>query len=218
MCRMLMGNYSGIMEYMEITHKNVNYPDLKTFLEGLELRNGGHGNGYATFRNGKLLELEKGVNLEISQVAKAMKTEVYDWFLFHTREAGFGGSVSDANCHPFNVKGKKEIVAAANGCEENFIPVSGVKGITDSEFVLRMISEMELPLLDTFKVLRSNYFGFYDGKPFVYKGDYGMLKWQKNEGIIFASDFPFGLNNLLHPAAGYFWFDGEESGDFIAHR
>jgi hypothetical protein len=37
-----------------------------------------------------------------------------------------------------------------------------------------------------------------------------MLVWKKNDGIVFASDFPFGMKGLFKPEQGYVWYDGTE--------
>lgn len=198
---------------MALGEKLKDFPECSTiekYLAGLELRDGGHGNGYAAFTGGKLTALVKGVDLEIPVIAKAMESGAYDWFLFHTREAS-GGTVTDANCHPYHVTGKADIVAAANGNERSVAALAGIRGITDSEFILRMIAEMDMPLFDTLQVFESNFFGFYNGKPFVKKGNRDMLKWQRGGAIAFASDFPFGMDGLSRPEEGYFWFDGRET-------
>ena len=209
MCRLLMANYEGVMKLQETLNTIPGCSTLEKYLEDLELRDGGHGNGYATFKDGKLKEFKKGVDLPVSEIAQAMESEEYDWFLFHTREAS-AGSISDANCHPYHVQGNREIIAAANGNERSVSPLAHLNNITDSEFILRIISQMDMPLFETLQVFESNFFGFYDGKPFVKKGNRDMLIWKKEDGIVFASDFPFGMEGLFRPDEDYFWFDGIE--------
>lgn len=209
MCRLLMANRDGIMKLREELATIPGCSTLEKFLADLELRDGGHGNGYATFTDGKLKNLKKGVELQVSEIARAMEKEEYDWILFHTREAS-AGSITDENCHPYHTKGKTEIVAAVNGNEKSVSPLASIKGITDSRFILEMISEMDMPLFETLQVFESNFFGFYNGKPFIKKGNRDMLKWEKDGGIVFASDFPFGMTDLFSPEEDYFWFDGAE--------
>jgi len=204
-----MANYQGIMKLKEALKAIPGCSNLEKYLADLELRDGGHGNGYATFKGGKLKNLRKGVDLQVSEIARVMETEEYDWFLFHTREASTG-TISDKNCHPYHIKGKVEITAAVNGNESTISPLALLMETTDSDFILRMISEMEMPLFETLQVFEANFFGFYEGKPFIKKGNRDMLKWEKDGGIVFASDLPFGMTDLFSPEENYFWFDGVE--------
>lgn len=209
MCRLLMGNYEGIMKLRDELKDIPGCSTLEKYLADLELRDGGHGNGYATFTDGTLKNLKKGVDLQVSEIARVMETEEYDWFLFHTREAS-AGSITDGNCHPYHIEGKAEIVAAVNGNERSVSPLASIRNITDSRFILEMIAEMDMPLFETLQVFESNFFGFYNGKPFIKKGNRDMLKWEKDSGIVFSSDFPFAMTNLFRPDEDYFWFDGVE--------
>ncbi len=209
MCRMLLANTEGLEELEKALEKIPGCTTLKEYLAALELRDGGNGNGYAAFSGGKLAKLEKGVALKTSDAARAMQAKDYDWFLFHSREAS-AASVSDENCHPFRVTGKVEVVAAVNGNEKAVIPLAALLGITDSEFILRMAAQMDMPFFETLKIFESNFFGFLDGRPFVKKGNRDMLVWKKNDGIVFASDFPFGMKGLVKPEQNYVWYDGKE--------
>lgn len=209
MCRLFMANHEGVMKLRDELKNIPGCSTLEKYLADLELRDGGHGNGYATFTDGKLKHLQKGLDLQVSSITEAMEMEEYDWFLFHTREAS-AGSITDENCHPYNINGKVEIVAAVNGNEKSVSPLAIIKNITDSRFILEMISEMDMPLFETLQVFESNFFGFYNGKPFIKKGNRDMLKWEKDGGIVFASDLPFGMTELFSPEEDYFWFDGVE--------
>lgn len=208
MCRMLLANRKGIEELKLTLAAIPGCSTLEKYLRDLELRDGGQGNGYALLKDGRLVRLEKGVNLAVGTIAKVMETEDYDWVLFHTREASTG-SVSDANCHPFRVSGKAELVAAVNGNEKSVMELArAAGGITDSEFILKLVAEMGLPLKETLAIFESNFFGFYNGRPFVKKGNRDMLTWEKGEGLVFASDFPFGMEGLRKPEPDFFWMEG----------
>ncbi len=209
MCRMLLANTEGVAELEKELEKIPGCTSLEEYLAALELRDGGNGNGYAAFRDGKMKKLEKGVALKTSDAARAMQAKDYDWFLFHTREAS-AASVSDENCHPFQITGTFEVVAAVNGNEQSVIPMAALLGITDSEFILRMAGQMDMPFFETLKIFESNFFGFLDGRPFVKKGNRDMLRWEKEGAIVFASDFPFGMSGLVKPEQGYVWYDGRE--------
>lgn len=211
MCRMLLANREGIEKLKEALAAIPGCPTLEKYLGDLELRDGGQGNGYALLKDGRVTRLEKGVNLGVEEVAGVMEKGDYDWILFHTREASTG-SVSDANCHPFRAVGKADLIAGVNGNEKEVAALAKVAGgITDSEFILKLVAEMGLPLRETLSIFESNFFGFYNGKPFVKKGNRDMLAWKKGKGLVFASDFPFGMTGLEKPGQDYFWMEDATS-------
>jgi len=205
MCRMILANRDGIAELKKTLSGIPGCSTLEKYLRDLELRDGGQGNGYALLKDGRVTCLEKGVNLDAETVARVMESCDYDWILFHAREASTG-SVSDANCHPFRAVGKADLVAGVNGNEKEVAALAKVAGgITDSEFIIRLVAEMGLPLRETLSIYESNFFGFYNGKAFIKKGNRDMLTWKKGNGIVFASDFPFGMTGLEKPGQDYFW-------------
>jgi hypothetical protein len=211
MCRMLLANREGIEEMKGTLAAIPGCSTLEKYLRDLELRDGGQGNGYALLKDGRVVHFEKGVNLGVETIARVMETADYDWILFHTREASTG-SVSDANCHPFRASGKAELVAGVNGNEKEVAALAkAAGGITDSEFIIRLVAEMGLPLRETLSIYESNFFGFYDGKPFIKKGNRDMLTWKKGNGIVFASDFPFVMTGLEKPGQDYFWMEDPTS-------
>ena len=67
MCRVLLMNKQGEKE-IEKTY------GLDKYLKYLEKQMGGHGNGFALMKNGKIIKLEKGVNLEKNAVLHAEET------------------------------------------------------------------------------------------------------------------------------------------------
>lgn len=210
MCRMLLANREGIEALIKDLAAIPGCSTLEKYLQDLELRDGGQGNGYALLKDGRVTRMEKGVDLRVGEVAAVLEAADYDWVLFHTREASTG-SVSDANCHPFRASGKAELVAGVNGNEKELAALArAAGGITDSEFIIRLVAEMGLPLRETLSIYESNFFGFYNGKPFVKKGNRDMLTWIKGKAVVFASDFPFGMTGLEKPGQDYFWM--EENG------
>ena len=101
---------------------------------------------------------------------------------------------------------------AANGSESQVAALGRVTGdITDSEFIARMIVDMDLPFPQALSCFSSNFVGLYDGRPFAKKGDRQLLKFQSERDIVFASDLPFGLTDITRPEHNYCWFDWEES-------
>lgn len=43
--------------------------------------------GFALLKSGKVIKVEKGVNLDVRDIARILKKTNYDWALFHTRLA-----------------------------------------------------------------------------------------------------------------------------------
>ncbi len=212
MCRMLLANREGLLRLHSALSNIPGCGSLEAYLEALELRDGGDGNGYALLKDGNLSELRKGVFLPCAEAARAMLEKEYDWVLFHSREAS-EGSVNDANCHPFSISlpGSPPLIAAINGNEASLSGLAKVAGnMTDSEFILQAIVRMKLPLFPTLQLFESNFFGFYGGYPFVKKGNRDMLIWRKGDGIVFASDFPFGMKGLEKPPQNYCWCNGKD--------
>ena len=66
-------------------------------------------------KNKKIIKVEKGVNLDVRNIAKILRNTDYDWALFHTRLASMG-NICDQNCHPFR---RKDVVMAMNGTEKS---------------------------------------------------------------------------------------------------
>ena len=93
MCRIVLMNKQGEREL------DKKY-GLDKYLKFLEEQLGGHGNGFAMLKNKNIIKLEKGVNLDVRDIANTMKNTDYDWAIFHTRLASVGEK-NDKNCHPF---------------------------------------------------------------------------------------------------------------------
>ena len=88
--------------------------------------------GFALMKNKKLIKFEKGVNLDVREIAKILKNTDYDWALFHTRLASIGEKC-DKNCHPFK---RGNMVMAMNGTERSVSFLSKINDITDTEAIL----------------------------------------------------------------------------------
>lgn len=210
MCRMILANRSGISRLVKRLHGFQGCRTLSSFLRGLELRDGGNGNGIALYGNGEVIHYERGVEMQPERAAALLEGLDYEWAVFHSREAS-SGSIRNENCHPFVIEGRHHLVMAVNGNEAHMAPLGHLIGDrTDSEFIARMIVEMDLPFPETLSCFCSNFVGIYDGKPFAKKGDRQLLKFQAGEDIVFASDFPFSLKDIAKPEQNYCWFDGQE--------
>lgn len=200
MCRLLLMNKSGERE-IEKSY------GLSNFLQFLEEQMGGHGNGYALMKKGRITALEKGVKLNVKEIARVTRKSNYDWCIFHTRLASVGEK-SDNNCHPFR-KGTE--VMAMNGTEHSVGLVSNVKEITDTEAILdlKVMYKWELPAL---KKLSSIFVGFSKGKPYIVADNtynVKLLNNKKNNAIVFASDFPDKMKkNIYEPKKCFIWNDG----------
>lgn len=51
------------------------------------------GIGFALLKNKKVIKVEKGVNLDVRDIARVLKKTDYDWALFHTRLASVRNEV-----------------------------------------------------------------------------------------------------------------------------
>ncbi len=211
LCRMLIANRSGISRLVERLSEFPNCNDLASFLRGLEIRDGGNGNGVVLFGDGSVLHYERGVDMQPERAAAILEGRDYEWAVFHSREASVG-SVHDENCHPFVIEGKHHLVMAVNGNETHMTALGKLIGDrTDSEFIARMIVDMDLPFPPVLACFNSNFVGLYDGRPFAKKGDRQLLKFQSGRDVVFASDLPFGMLDITKPEQNYCWFDWEES-------
>lgn len=75
MCRLLLMNKNGEQEIEK------NY-GLTNFLEYLEEQMGGHGNGYALMKKGKITALDKGLKLNVKEISRVIKNSDYYLLVF----------------------------------------------------------------------------------------------------------------------------------------
>ena len=200
MCRVLLMNKKGENEIEKIY-------GLEKYLIYLENQLGGHGNGFALLKDNKLIKFEKGVNLDVRDIARSIKETSYDWCLFHTRYASIGEKI-DSNCHPFK---RGDTIMAMNGTERSVEFISKIKGITDTEAILDLMSKYNLGLT-ALQRFSSIFMGFYKGKPFVVADNtlnIEILNNENNGALIFASRFPKKLNyNIFEPEDFFTWNGG----------
>lgn len=201
MCRLVLMNKNGEKE-IEKTY------GLSSYLKYLEDKFGGHGNGVALLRKGKVIYLEKGVKLTVKEIANTIRKKDYDWCIFHTRLASIG-SKRDSNCHPFMIGTE---VMAMNGTERTEELLTKAKDITDTEAILSIKEKfnLEIPVL---KNLSSIFVGFTKGKPYVVANNTRniQLMYKKNDkSIVFASEFPDKLKKNIYDANKEFIWNGDE--------
>ena len=201
MCRVLLMNKQGENEIEKIY-------GLKEYLAYLEKQLGGHGNGYVLVKEGKIIKFEKGVNLNVKDIAQNIRNTNYDWCIFHTRFASMG-TKCDKNCHPFI---KDDIVLAMNGTERSVSFISEIREITDTEAILDTMIKYNLNL-NALKHFRSIFMGLFKGKPFVIANNIMNIKIlnnKKKEALVFASSFPAKFRNNIYEPLEEFTWNGEE--------
>ena len=201
MCRVVLMNKEGEKEIEKIY-------GLDKYLKYLEKQLGGHGNGFAMLKNNEIIKFEKGVNLDVRDIARIIKETDYDWCLFHTRLASVG-TTTDRNCHPFR---RGDIIIAMNGTEQSVKFISDINGITDTEAILDLMSKYNLGLTALQK-FSSIFMGFYKGKPFVVADNtlnIEILKNKHNKALVFASRFPQKFrSNIFEPKYYFTWNGGK---------
>ena len=201
MCRVLLMNKEGEKDIDKIY-------GLSKYLKYLEDQLGGHGNGFALMKGGKIIRFEKGLNLDVRDIAKEVKKVDYDWFLFHTRLASVGDKTNE-NCHPFR---RGNFILAMNGTERSASFISRIKDITDTEAILDIINKYNLGL-PALKCFSSIFMGFYKNKPFVVADNTHNIKIYKNDknnALIFASNFPVYITKNIYNVNECFSWNGEE--------
>lgn len=199
MCRLLLMNKQG-------EHEIENKYGLARYLKYLENQMGGHGNGYSLMKKGKIIDYNKGVNLDVRDIAEKMINTDYDWAIFHTRFASVGIK-SDKNCHPF-IRGNT--VLAMNGTEPSVSFVSDTTEMTDTESILDLIYKYHLGI-SALKRFRSIFVGFANKKPFVVANNtfnIKMLKNDENKALAFASSFPYNFKKNVFEADEHFFWNG----------
>ena len=209
MCRVLLMNKQGEKEIENIY-------GLDKYLKYLEKQMGGHGNGFALMKDGKVTKLEKGVNLDVRDIANVFRKTDYDWAIFHTRLASIG-TISDSNCHPFM---RGETVVAMNGTESSVGFLAKTKGITDTEAILETMEKYHLSLA-ALKNFSSIFVGFYKHKPFVVADNtlrIKILKKKNSSAVVFASSFPKKFKNIYEPKTCFTWNGGSLNIELKKHK
>lgn len=199
MCRVILMNKQGEKEIEKIY-------GLDKYLKYLEKQLGGHGNGFALLKNRNVIKLEKGVNLDVRDIADTIRKTSYDWCVFHTRLASIGKK-SNENCHPFR---KDDFVLAMNGTEKSVSFVSEIKDITDTEAILDIIDTYHFGLT-SLRHFNSIFMGFFKGKPFVVADNtisIKILRNKKNKALVFASDFPTKFRSNIYETTDCFIWNG----------
>lgn len=197
MCRLALMNKGGadVVEHIY---------GLRRFLDYLTAQCGGHGNGYALVKDGKCIDLKKGVKLSNKAIAKAVLKTDFDWLIYHTRLASCG-TISDRNCHPFQDPATGDLLAA-NGTEHDLTALNHAHGLdrTDTETLLLDFLRDEHFVADL-KCNRSALIGTHHGKAFAVRNSGQLNRLSLQHGCVcIASSFPHDFALITHPCISYF--------------
>lgn len=205
MCRVIMVSRADFRAY------DKQYGILK-LMDHLEKECGGHGNGYALIRGGKIIETRKGQKLTNEEIYGRISVLKWDYLVYHTRINSMGGR-GDANCHPFV---QDNDCLAMNGTEHSLRTMSDAFNRTDTECIFKNM--VGLGLEQTTRALvefGSVFVGCAGGKPFVVKAGGTLHKWNAGGKTFHASTFPADVKNVKDLPAGYIWEDGKENLQFV---
>lgn len=173
--------------------------------------------GFALLKNNKIIKMQKGLKLDVRDIAKEIKNTDYDWALFHTRLASVGDKL-DKNCHPFK---RKDILMAMNGTEHSVDFISSTKEMTDTEAIIDILDKYNLGIT-ALRRFSSIFMGFYKSKPFVVADNthnIEILYNKKNNAKVFASSFPNSFKkNIFEPNKCFSWYDGKMPNNLVKKK
>lgn len=205
MCRVIMVNRADFRAY------DKQYGILK-LMNHLEKECGGHGNGYALIKDGKIIETRKGQGLTNEEIYGRISVLKWDYLVYHTRINSMGGR-GDANCHPFV---QDNDCLAMNGTEHSLRTMSDAFGRTDTECIFKNMAGLGLEQTTRALVeFGSVFVGCAGGKPFVVKAGGTLHRWNGGDKSFHASTFPVGVKNVKDLPVGYIWEDGKENLQFV---
>lgn len=198
MCRLLCVNKEGA-EMLEETI------GVRRMLNHLVKQCGGHGNGLALFKDGKITFVKKGINYSNKSIAKKILSSDFDYAMYHTRVASVG-KVRDSNCHPYVTK-NKDFLLMMNGTESAFSSFADEIGITDTELIFRIMGSNGVKP-SALNKLTSRFMGFQDGKVFIKNSSFGGLEFiREKNAFVVASSFPNFV--MSEDMAEGIWMQGE---------
>ena len=198
MCRLLIGSKNMVSAY----DRNNN---ILSLLQHLEQQCGGHGNGLALVRKGKLIYMQKGISFTVAEAAERLRKETYDFAVFHTRIASVG-AVEDSLCHPYVAEND---VMAMNGTLSELKSVANAIASTDTEIAFRLVQRKNLE--ETTKILKALpavFVGASEGKPYIVRSHGDLEEWslptqlKSRRDFLFASSFPNGIRGCA------IWYGG----------
>lgn len=172
--------------------------------------------GYVAVKNKKIITFQKGVNLDVRDIAENLKKINYDWAIFHTRWASVGNKCN-RNCHPFV---RENDAMAMNGTEQSAAFLNNAMDITDTEAIFKILTDYRLGIA-SLSNLKSIFVGFKDGIPYMVANNINNIKIlhnKKNNAIVFASEFPESFKkNIYELKKEYIWCNKEINHSFLRH-
>lgn len=205
MCRLYIANQKDFYAY-DKAH------GILKLMEYLEMRCGGHGNGYALIRGGKVIATAKGMALTNEEIYRNIKgIKEWDYVIYHTRIAS-SGVRSDAGCHPFISKDGHNALAM-NGTITSLSNFADLFHSVDSELVFRMLKD--IPAHEAVQILSKLgviFIGVVNGQPYAVKGSGDLCKWRQGKATTFhASEFPKDVapSEIIDLDRGYIWLNGK---------
>lgn len=201
MCRLALFNKKGF----NLIEKKYG---AEKFFTRLEIECGGHGNGIALLKNGKISFMHKSLEYSSAKIARQLRRMDWDWCVFHTRVKSVG-AVNDKNCHPYRIG---NTVLAMNGTETTYSGLANELEVTDTNAILLCVKKFNLDLFKTIKDLSSNFIGFENGVPFATSPN----SWKSYEiakdddgAIIISSSLPSDFEKFEPVKKPFMWKEGE---------
>lgn len=199
MCRLILTNRKDFDKY------DTRYGVLP-LMKHLEVQCGGHGNGYALVKNGKIFASNKGVALTNNAIYSAIQTLDWDYLIWHTRIKSSGLVKDDASCHPFI---RDNDCIAMNGTEYELESMARALNIIDTQVVFKLLTGLNIKkTVNVLSQLTSVFVGTVDGRPYVVNGCGTLHRWGKT--TFHASTFSAGVKNDIITDAGYIWLNGQQ--------
>jgi hypothetical protein len=187
--------------------------ELDTFFVHLEQALGGDGNGIGLLYDSGQVKVRKGISFQATHAAGEMRFAAHcgaSWVLFHTRVATTA-RVTAHSCHPFQ---RGHLVLAHNGHDEPFARLGALVGKSDSAYIAQTWATRRLPL-EALQYRCGVFLGFYQGHPFVVKGqpsrDLVLAYHSETGALLFASQLPDPLRASFETCIdiGRFIWQGE---------
>lgn len=197
MCRLILTSRRDFNKYDRL----YGVPGL---MDHLEKQCGGHGNGYALVKNGKIFASNKGVKLTNSAIYAAIQPLEWDYLIWHTRIKSSGLLKDDLSCHPFI---RDNDCIAMNGTEYELEGMAQALGIIDTQVIFRLLTGLNIKkTVDCLSHLSSVFIGTVDGIPYAVNAGGSLHRWGKT--TFHASTFPNDVKSVIKTTSSYMWLNG----------
>lgn len=197
MCRLILTNRKDFDRF----DRKYNVLSL---MQHLEQQCGGHGNGYALIKDGKVFAHNKGVKLTNAEIYTVVHDKDWDWLIWHTRIKSSGLRKDDNSCHPFI---HDNDCIAMNGTEYGLEDMACALNIIDTQVIFKLLDGVNIKkTVDCLSQLSSVFIGAVDGIPYTVNAGGSLYRWGKS--TFHASTFPLEVRNTVKTSAGYTWING----------